>query len=116
MFEYRQMPFYMTNPMGTWVEAEKAIENEYRQMFSFFTKEIQLCWDVLEQKLEYMEYDGSPLYDEYPDKTWMQQMGIAVKKEHEEDLPALTEDQVYMLVVWAVFHRRAKRRRANLLR
>lgn len=114
-FMYEHQPFYKTYPIEGWMEREKDIEREYMQMISLFSKEAQLFWESLKIRLNQMEYDGSPMYDAYPDKNWMRRIGSGLANEQKENFLSLTEEDVYMIVVWEVFYRRAKKRRANLL-
>lgn len=122
MYDQKAKPFYMMHPMNDCVEDEKRIEEEHRRMVSYLTPKAQLLQKEIEELLDTMEYDGSPMYDEHPDKEWLYMVSrkSGAYKKMDSDLPSdvsseIWQETVYMLVLWEVFRRRAKRRRSDLL-
>lgn len=86
MNQYGRMPFYMTYPAWETQKEEMEMERdlEYmKQMYSKTAKEIQ---EQVEAACDAMEYDGSMMFDEYPDKLMLQRIcdSIYEKTKHLE--------------------------------
>lgn len=115
MYFHEPLPFHMAYPVTGCIEQEKVIEEEHTRMFSYFSDEIQTLQKRIEYEIDQMEYEGSPIYDEYPDKEWMRRIGQNIRDDWMQEYGVRPEEQIYILVVWEVFRRRAKKRRANLI-
>ena len=57
--------------MNSW-EQEQMQEREARLMKSFFPQTAAKVQSLVEKECDRLEYDGSMLYDEYPDKFMME--------------------------------------------
>ena len=58
--------------MNSW-EQEQMQEREARLMKSFFPQTAAKVQSLVEKECDRLEYDGSMLYDEYPDKFMMEE-------------------------------------------
>ena len=66
---YPKIPFYMTYPMQSMYLTEMEYEKEMKQYYPAETKEIM---ELVEQRLDQLEYEGSRIYDEEPDRLMIQ--------------------------------------------
>lgn len=67
---YYQMPFYMTYPMQNLYLMEMEYEKDMERMKELYPREVQNLQKMIEQRCDQMEYEGSRMYDENPDR-WM---------------------------------------------
>jgi len=64
-------PFYMQYPMyGIWDEQQQCMK-DYEYMRQMYPREIAKMQDCVEDVCDRMEYDGSVMYEEYPDRVSM---------------------------------------------
>ena len=61
-------PFYMTYPMQNLYLAEMEYEKDMQRMMELYPKEIQRLQDMVARRVDQMEYEGSRIYDENPDR------------------------------------------------
>lgn len=67
--EYGQgMPFYLTYPMTNVYQTEKEYERDMERMKELYPKRMKKMLAYVEEECDKMEYEGSIMYDEYPDK------------------------------------------------
>ena len=65
---YYQMPFYMTYPMQNLYLMEMEYEKDMERMKELYPKEVQNLQKMIERRCDEMEYEGSRMYDENPDR------------------------------------------------
>ncbi len=64
-------PFYLQYPMyGIWDEQQQCMK-DYEYMRQMYPREIATMQDFVEDVCDRMEYDGSVMYEEYPDRVSM---------------------------------------------
>ena len=81
MFFETNMPLFMAYPgMNTW-EQEQAQEREVRLLKSFYPETASKVQTLVERECDRMEYDGSMMYDEYPDKFMMEHICRRIEDE-----------------------------------
>ena len=117
-FNRRVMPFFMAYPqMGIGNDKDALRDLEYFQQL--YPMEVKRYQQRISQMLDRMDYDGSMIYDEYPDKYSLQRLAQTVtqilRQENqqlpaEEQLPAekwewLT-DMILVLLCHEVYKRR----------
>lgn len=67
--EYDQpLPFYMPYPILLPFEQEKEQEKDREVMKSYYSRRALAIQEKVERECDRMEYDGSMMFDEYPDK------------------------------------------------
>ncbi len=71
----------MAYPFGDTWEQEQRQEREARLMKSFYPKTTSRVQDAVERECDRMEYEGSMMYDEYPDKFMMEQICKRIEEE-----------------------------------
>lgn len=75
---FDKTPFYMTYPMQNLFEAEMEYEKDLERIKQWYPKEISYIEQLVEERCDEMEYEGSRLYDEEPDQLMMQQMAMEI--------------------------------------
>lgn len=85
---YYQQPvpsFYMSYPVADMYANEQNQDREAQIMKSYYSPMASKIQDKVERECDKMEYDGSMMYDEYPDKLMLEQIciriGIELQKE-----------------------------------
>lgn len=124
------LPFYMTHPgyLGPDTEAAALRDLEYLQQT--FPKEVRLYQRKIAEIMDKMDYEGSMIYDEYPDRYTLQRLSesiITILKQEEknagEESVDIDEkwsrrtDLIQVLLCNEIFKRRhGGRRAANFFR
>lgn len=70
---YPRMPFYMMYPAGNMYLSEMEYERDLDRMRSYFPLETEKIMQLVEKKLDELDYEGSRIYDEEPDRLMMQE-------------------------------------------
>lgn len=65
---FQKMPFYMTYPMQNLYLTEMEYEKDMERMKELYPKEVQQLQQMVERRCDEMEYEGSRMYDENPDR------------------------------------------------
>lgn len=77
--EYREdyynnrMPFYMAYPMQNLYLMEMEYEKDMERMKELYPREVQQLQQMVERRCDQMEYDGSRIYDENPDRMMLEE-------------------------------------------
>lgn len=66
-------PFYMTYPMQNLYLAEMEYEKDMERMKEMYPKEIMELQQMVERRADQMEYEGSRIYDENPDREMLRE-------------------------------------------
>jgi hypothetical protein len=76
-FNRRVLPFFMTYPgIGERNTRDAMRDLEYLQQM--YPKEVKYYQQRVAEMLDRMDYDGSMIYDEYPDKLGVERMAISM--------------------------------------
>ena len=70
---YYQMPFYMTYPMQNLYLMEMEYEKDMERMKELYPREVQGLQQMVERRCDEMEYEGSRMYDENPDRRMLEE-------------------------------------------
>ena len=62
------MPFYMSYPMQNLYLTEMEYEKDMERMKELYPKEVTCILEAVEEECDKMEYEGSLMFDEYPDR------------------------------------------------
>ncbi len=115
-----QMPFYLTYPMTNVYQTEREYERDMERMKELYPKRMKKLLAYVEEECDKMEYEGSMMYDEYPDKVMMYRLAAKI---YDRALPVQeTErqsggrdrdlmDVVQVLLYDEMYRRRGRRRR-----
>ena len=94
--QYEQpFPFYMTYPFWFPMEQEREQERDMQLMKSYYSRKAARIQEKVERECDRMEYDGSMMFDEYPDKFMIEHLCRKIENEvrEEEERASLEEQQ-----------------------
>ena len=133
--DLNRMPFYMTYPMQNLYLTEMEYEKDMERMRELYPREVKRILEMVEEECDKMEYEGSLMFDEYPDRFMLEQITerIAEKmrntesanmesSQRREELPPFgatirPRDDLYSLIGVLLNHemyrRRCRHRRCN---
>ena len=76
-----KMPFYMTYPMQNTLFEETEYEKDCRRMQELYPRDARQIQSLVDRECDRMEYDGSMMFDEYPDKFMMEHLCRKIEQE-----------------------------------
>lgn len=66
-----KMPFYMSYPMQNMYAVEMEYERDMERMKELFPQEAKRIQQLVEEECDKLEYEGSMMFDEYPDRVML---------------------------------------------
>ena len=63
-----KMPFYMSYPMQNIYMTEMDYDRDMERMKELYPEEAKRIQKLVEEECDQMEYEGSMMFDEYPDR------------------------------------------------
>lgn len=121
MYERKIMPFYMTYPMPIFGQQENTVVRDLEYMQQMYPKEAKRYQKLIAGILDKMDYEGSMIYDEYPDRIQLYRLAMEildrVKREennNEESEPGADSperwqqigDLIQILLFYEIYKRR----------
>lgn len=73
-FETPKMPFYMSYPMQSLYLTEMEYEKDMERMKELYPKAVGRLLEYVEEECDKMEYEGSLMFDEYPDRLMLERI------------------------------------------
>lgn len=64
----RILPFYMTYPLPMYYQQEDTVTRDLEYLQQMYPAEAKRYQRIIAEMLDRMDYEGSMIYDEYPDK------------------------------------------------
>ena len=68
-----KIPFYMTYPMQNMYLTEMEYEKDMERMKELYPREVRRLQEMIERRCDEMEYEGSRMYDENPDRYMLEE-------------------------------------------
>ena len=85
-FDVPKMPFYMSYPMQNLYLTEMEYEKDMERMKELYPKDVGRILEYVEEECDKMEYEGSLMFDEYPDRLMLERVVDRIyQKVKEED-------------------------------
>lgn len=106
------LPFYMTYPGYMGAERERALLQDMEYLQQVYPCEVKRYQRRVAEILDKMDYEGSMIYDEYPDSLSIRALAnsiYTVFKNEEENPPS--EDMIQVLLFNEIYKRRHGGRR-----
>ena len=72
--DVNRMPFYMTYPMQNLYLTEMEYEKDMERMKELYPRDVKRILEMVEEECDKMEYEGSLMFDEYPDRMMLEQI------------------------------------------
>lgn len=127
MYERKVLPFYMTYPLPMYYEEEDSIIRDLEYLQQMYPAEAKRYQKMISNILDKLDYDGSMIYDEYPDKWQIYKLSRdildRIKREEEQKNPEQAAppekwewvgDMVQILLFYEIYKRRHNTRRGIL--
>ena len=108
-----KLPFYMAYPVPLLYNDDRNARRDYDYMKSIYPDTAKRVLPYMEEECDRMEYDGSMMYDEYPDRLQLRLMcrRIYDKAEKEEENPgAWLMDLIEVMTYQELCRRRVEHR------
>ena len=116
---YYRMPFYMTYPMQNLYITEMEYEKDMERMKALYPSEVRELQKMVELRCNEMEYEGSRMYDENPDRYMIEEEVLQLMEAYSRDNPHGGHDHKWLRsLIGILFHdemyrRRCRHRRCN---
>ena len=79
---FQKTPFYMTYPMQNLYLTEMEYEKDMERMKEMYPKEVHQLQEIVEHRCDQMEYEGSRMYDENPDRFMLEREVDRIMAQH----------------------------------
>ncbi len=73
-YDIPKMPFYMSYPMQNLYLTEMEYERDMERMKELYPRDVKSILDLIEEECDKMEYEGSLMFDEYPDRMMLERL------------------------------------------
>ena len=119
MYDDRFFPFYTAYANPVFYGGEQIQEQEFALMQSYYPEAADRIREKVEKECRLLDYEGSRLYDEYPDRFMLYHICSLVKDEMTKDASAqempggFLDDLIQVLVYQEISRRRCRRRRCR---
>ena len=90
-----KIPFYMAYPMQDVYLSEIEFERDRERLKEMYPKEAKRIQRVVEEECDKMEYDGSLMFDEYPDRVMVQKLCDDIYNKVYDNTTAEVETEQY---------------------
>ena len=114
MYERRIMPFYMAYPMPMFGQQENTVMRDLEYMQQMYPKEAKHYQKLIAGILDKMDYEGSMIYDEYPDRLSLFRIADTISTILEQEAEKVSKDLIHVLVCNEIYKRRHGGRRGMI--
>ena len=125
--EQRILPFYMTYPLPMYYQEEDTVIKDLEYLQQMYPAEAKRYQKIIAGILDTLDYSGSMIYDEYPDKWQLYKLSMdiadRIKRDEIKDNPDAVfpeekwkwlGDLVQILLYYEIYRRRHNSRRGVL--
>ena len=125
-YNSRILPFYMSYPMPLGYGQEDAVTKDLEYLQQMYPSQAKRYQKRIVQILDKMDYEGSMIYDEYPDRWQLYRLSESIlnilKKEEQEDPEVESNaekwewlaDRIQILLFYEIYKRRHSSRKGYL--
>lgn len=119
MYFERYFPFYATYANPMLYEGERMQEQEFELMKSYYPITVQQIQERVEEECDHLDYEGSRLYDEYPDKYMFYHLCSKIKESIEPEMTGQSapggflDELVQVMLCQEISRRRCRRKRCR---
>lgn len=109
------LPFYMTYPGYQILNREAMLLQDLEYLQQTYPNEVRRCQKRIAQILDKTDYEGSMIYDEYPDRYSLQALARTmhgILEKEEENAPG--EDMIQVLLCGEIYKRRHGGQRGSI--
>lgn len=115
MYNQKILPFYMTYPLPLYYQEEDTATRDLEYLQQMYPAEAKRYQKMIAGILDKLDYEGSMIYDEYPDACSLRALTGSVRKvleNEEENCP--TEDMIQILLCDEIYKRRHGGKRGKI--
>ena len=119
MYFDKYFPFYEAYASPLLYQGERMQEEEFELMKSYYPETVRRIQEQVQEECDLLDYEGSRLYDEYPDRFMLYHICSQIKEEMAADTSAqempggFLDDLIEVLVYQEISRRRCRRRRCR---
>lgn len=119
MYYEKYFPFYVAHAHPFLYDGEKMQEEEYKLMKSYYPAASRLIQEKVEAVCEAMDYEGSRMYDEYPDKFMLYHTCQEIRNDVENSVQAqgisgrFLDELIQVLLYHEIGRRRCRQKRCR---
>ena len=119
MYYEKYFPFHTVYGDPAFYEGEKAQEQEFALMKSYYPDTVRRIQEQVEEECELLDYEGSRIYDEYPDKYMLYHLSCRIRDKMRPEVFAqglaegALDELVQVLLYNEISRRRCRRRRCR---
>ena len=115
MYNQKILPFYMTYPLPLYYQEEDTAIKDLEYLQQMYPAEAKRYQKMIAGILDKLDYEGSMIYDEYPDRWQMYKLSQdileRIRREEESGNPAKEKwewasDLVQIILFYEVYRRR----------
>jgi len=119
MEQHRILPFYMAYPFPFVYQDEDTARRDLEYIEQMYPAKARQCQKKVSQVLDKMDYEGSLIYDEYPDKLQLIRLAdtiLSILKTGEdgEGLQDGDKELVQLILFYDIYRRRHDNRKGYL--
>lgn len=119
MFYDKYYPFHMAYTSQLFLDGERKQEEEFERMKSYYPEMAQKIQEKVENHCQLLDYEGSRLYDQYPDRFMMRRLCRQIRDEvmpqtqMQDIAPGFLDDLIEVIFYQEVSRRRCRRHRCR---
>jgi hypothetical protein len=116
MYYEKFFPFYMAYANPMLYDGEKIQEQEFARMKADYPKTARKIQELVENACDLLDYEGSRIYDEYPDRWMLREMCRDIRRKVEAECEGGTEmldELIEVLLYQEITRRRCRRHRCR---
>ena len=119
MYNQKILPFYMTYPLPLYYQEEDTATRDLEYLQQMYPAEAKKYQKIIAGILDKLDYEGSMIYDEYPDRWQMYKLAQdileRIKRQEAKDNPGAeipkekwewASDMVQIILLYEVYKRR----------
>lgn len=118
MNQSRILPFYMAYPLPMFYQQEDTVTRDLEYLQQMYPAEAKKYQKIIAEVLDKLDYEGSMIYDEYPDKWQIYRLTQMVvdkirQQQEEESAPVMDWDWITEFIQVILFYEIYKKRHTN---
>lgn len=94
-FDIPKMPFYMSYPMQNLYLTEMEYEKDMDRMKELYPRDVKSILECVEDECDKMEYEGSLMFDEYPDRLMIEMIVDRIYQKVKNEEPDMEAEQYW---------------------
>ena len=112
-------PFHAAYSNPFMYEGERMQEEEFKLMKSYYPQTVQRIQERVEEECDLLDYEGSRLYDEYPDKYMLYHLSSRIKESIQPELiseavrESFLDELIQVMLYQEISRRRCRRHRCR---